>query len=224
MYKDIKTKIIRRYEELFPLVEDLGLLPLFTDMAPFSLWNMTVHKNWFTGDEETDPWCWRERAAREGRIAYGKFFGGKAGFVSLKLFPDLVNVRREGKTFVDYFNSHKISFDAALIMEQFRYRDEYTSTDLKKITGIKKYFESRIAILQHRTFLSTCDFIQKRTKTGSPYGWAGTVLCKPESVFGQSLVLSRFSVSPEESYEILFRHCVKRFPNVNEIVWQSFLS
>ena len=41
-------------------------------------------------------WEWKGDVARNRQLVYGKFFAGKAGFVSLKWFPDFCNYRRDG--------------------------------------------------------------------------------------------------------------------------------
>lgn len=218
-------RLIRDYEELLPLVDELGVLPLFPGIIPrFSLWDYTRKKPWFTGDQEYDPWFWRQRCASEGRLAYGKFFNGKAGFVSLKLFPDLVNFRRDGKTFDENYLHRRLPLETKAIMEQFSYGNEYRTPQLKKLTGVTKLFDQRVALLQHRTFLVTCDFIQKRSKSGRDYGWAVAVVCKPESLLGSRFTLSRFSVSPKTSYETLLAHCAEILPKIPEKQWKKFLS
>lgn len=44
-------------------------------------------------------WEWRAVLARTGKVAYGKFYKNKAGFVSKKCFPEFANYRRKGYNF-----------------------------------------------------------------------------------------------------------------------------
>ena len=83
---------IRDPEGLIAYVEQAGFLPLFQNEIPgFSVEEHTLAADWWTGDPERDPWEWRSIAARSHRVAYGKFFSGKAGFLSLEWLPFFVN-------------------------------------------------------------------------------------------------------------------------------------
>lgn len=48
---------------------------------------------------EQDPWEWRCLMARSGKVAYGKSFAGKVGFISKAWFPHFANWRRDGYDF-----------------------------------------------------------------------------------------------------------------------------
>jgi len=51
-----------------------------------SLIKETPKEIWHTGDPDTDPWCWKDRAAEEKQIAFGCILGGHKGFVSSRLY------------------------------------------------------------------------------------------------------------------------------------------
>ena len=91
--------MIRSAEELAELVEELGFLPFFgNDIPGFSLKDCTPKDMWFV-EGVRGPWEWREDIAAGGKMVYAKLFRGKAGFVSMKWYPDLVNYRRNGYDF-----------------------------------------------------------------------------------------------------------------------------
>ena len=46
------------------------------------------------GSWEWPLWEWKGSVVREGGCTYGKFFAGKAGFISLEWWPDFCNWRR----------------------------------------------------------------------------------------------------------------------------------
>ena len=76
---------IRTWRDLVGFVDEAGFLPLFANGIPgFSVEEHTASQDWWTGDPERDPWKWREVMARSGEVAYGKFFGGKSGFIRMK--------------------------------------------------------------------------------------------------------------------------------------------
>ena len=70
-------------DDLLSLVEETGFLPLFENRIPgFSVEERTVSADWWSDNPASDPWVWRQAMASDPRIAYGKFFEKKAGFVS----------------------------------------------------------------------------------------------------------------------------------------------
>ena len=91
---------IQSWEELICWVDEIGFLPLFqNEIGGFSVEENTSDLYWWTGDPEQDPWEWRALIARSGQVAYGKFFGKRAGFISKAWFPHFANWRRDGYDF-----------------------------------------------------------------------------------------------------------------------------
>ena len=108
---------IKNVEQLQEYIEKIGFLPLFRNEIPgFSVEEHTAADSWWSEDPESDPWEWRKIIAGNGRIAYGKFFDKKAGFISRGWLPAFANYRRDG-----------YDFDA-------RWDDELASIRSKKIT------------------------------------------------------------------------------------------
>ena len=90
---------VRSADDVIRLVEDVGFLPFFANrIHGFSLEECCPGELWFE-DGVDGPWEWKGPAARSGRCLYGKFYGGKAGFVSREWFPDFANFRRDGYDF-----------------------------------------------------------------------------------------------------------------------------
>ena len=88
---------IHTVEELEDYIDKVGFLPLFQNaIRGFSVEEHVESGYWWSGNKEKDPWEWREIIARNGRIAYGKFFDRKAGFISRAWFPAFANHRRDG--------------------------------------------------------------------------------------------------------------------------------
>ena len=86
---------LKSMSEVAEAVQELGFLPFFRNAIPgFSIEERTPLSLWFT--DEPGPWDWKGLIIRQGNCAYGKFFRGKAVFVSLDWFPELINYRRDG--------------------------------------------------------------------------------------------------------------------------------
>ena len=81
-------------------MNEIGFLPFFANDVPgFSAEEHTASHVWWTGNKATDPWEWREEIAASHAIAYGKFFDGRAGFISVPWLPYFANARRSGWDF-----------------------------------------------------------------------------------------------------------------------------
>ena len=91
---------VRSADELVAWIDQIGFLPLFAnEVAGFSAEEHVAADAWWTGDREQDPWEWREVIAAGHAVAYGKFFGGRAGFISRAWLPRFANFRRNGYDF-----------------------------------------------------------------------------------------------------------------------------
>lgn len=144
---------IRSWQELIRWIDEVGFLPLFKNEIPgFSVEEHTSNLYWWSGDPEQDPWEWRQLIARSGQVAYGKFFGKKAGFVSRAWFPHFANWRRDGYDFDSRWDEGLASSRQKRIMDQFSLRDELYSFELKRLAGFgkegEKNFEGTITDLQ----------------------------------------------------------------------------
>ena len=95
----MKTYELRSPEDIAALAEEWGFLPFFAGEIPgFSVEECCPPELWFS-EEADGPWEWKGPVARSGRCVYGKFFGGRAGFISREWLPDFANFRRDGYDF-----------------------------------------------------------------------------------------------------------------------------
>lgn len=140
---------IRTWQELVNWVNEVGFLPLFAnEIEGFSAEEHTSPDYWWTGDTEQDPWEWREIIACSKEVAYGKFFGSKAGFISKEWLPYFANYRRNGYDFDSRYADGLANLREKIIMdfylgedsrgEMLWKQDEILSTDLKKMAGFGK--------------------------------------------------------------------------------------
>ena len=215
-------------EELEDAVEDLGFLPLFAgDVPGFSVEEHTDPGAWWTEDEDRDPWSWRELLARRGRVAYGKFFGGRAGFVSLEWFPRFANARRDGYDFDALWEEGKAKAKLKRIMDLFPGNEEYFSNEVRRLAGFgtegEHGFEAAVTALQMQTYLVIRDFRSRLNKAGQPFGWHVAVLCTPEARWGSELVTSAYDEEPEASREAILLHLMGRFPRAEEKALRKLL-
>ena len=85
--------------DLVDLIDTWGFVPFFKNSIPgFSVEERTPKHLWFS-DTQEGPWEWKGPAIVQSGCAYGKFFGGKAVFISRDWYCHFANYRRDGYDF-----------------------------------------------------------------------------------------------------------------------------
>ena len=212
---------IRSWQELIRWIDEIGFLPLFkNDVEGFSVEEHTVGLCWWTGDPAQDPWEWRRLIANSGQVAYGKFFGKKAGFLSKAWFPHFANWRRDGYDFDSRWDEGLASTRQKKIMDQFATKEELSSFELRALAGFgkegEKNFEGTVTDLQMSGYLLIRDFRRRRNKRGQPYGWPVSVYTTPEALWGYAQISSAYATDPARSKELIFQQISRHFPAADE--------
>ncbi len=201
---------IRSADDVIRLVEDVGFLPFFANHIPgFSVEECCPRELWF--EEGVDgPWEWKGPIARSGRCVYGKFYGGKAGFVSRAWFPDFANFRRDGYDFDARYDDGLASRKDKDIFDTVSEHGALLSKDLKDICnyrrGGNKGFDTVITRLQMQAYITIADFVYMRDKHGKTYGWGVAKYSTPEVQLGVDFTTSAYCREPEESRGRILAH------------------
>ena len=209
---------LRCPDDIAELTEALGFLPFFANAIPgFSVEEHTPRELWFT--EADGPWEWKGPIARTKRCLYGKFFGGKAGFISLEWFPDFANYRRDGFDFDSRYESGLASRKDMNVYDTVSRYGTVLSKKLKSLCGYskggEKGFDGVITRLQMQTYICVADFEYMRDKYGKQYGWGVARYSTPEELFGYEAVTSAYSREPSESLERILDHLKKVLPEAD---------
>lgn len=214
---------IHTVEEAIKYINKVGFLPLFkNEVEGFSLEERTVPEYWWSDNEKKDPWIWRTIIARSKKIAYGKFFDKKAGFISKKWAPVFANYRRDGYDFDSLYDDGKAPYKYKKIMDNFieNYDLEIMSNELKELSGFgkggEKGYDTTITNLMMQCYLCNSDFKKKKNKKGVEYGWDVALYSSLEHIFGYDYVRSCYGESKEESWTKLYKHMKKLFPEAND--------
>lgn len=208
-------------EDLLELILKIGFLPLFSNGIPgFSVEEHTTAADWWTDDPATDPWAWRQVLAPDKRVAYGKFFDKKAGFVSREWFPCFANYRRDGYDYEGLYEDGKMTSRCRRIMDILELNDDaeglgLLSCDIRKRAALEKGFEGALTDLQMKTFLIMSDFRQRRNRRGEAYGWHVAELMTPETKWGYEAVNS-CGEKPEASWGRICEQIRKHYPEADE--------
>ena len=210
---------IKTVDKMADYINEVGFLPLFkNEVEGFSVEEHTNASYWWT-EHERDPWLWREIIAKSGKIAYGKFFDRKNGFISLKWLPYFVNYRRNGYDFDALWDDDLASYKSKKIMDCFIENKELFSYELKEKAGFskggEKNFDGTVTALQMQTYIVTKDLRKRIRKDGTEYGWSVSVYAAPESIWGRK-VTSAYKEDPEKSMERIYRQMKKLYPDAED--------
>ncbi len=210
-------KQINTFDELMETVDREGFLPLFRNgIRGFSVEDRTRTAGWWTGLEQIDPWEWRALAARSAEVAYGKFFDGRAGFISMEWFPTFANWKRDGYDFDALFEDGKATMRQKKIMDLFMNGEELFSFEAKRKAGFGKEgernFEGTLTSLEKASYLVIRDFRRRVNKKGGEYGWHIAVLTAPESIWGYDAVTADYFEEPAVSRQKITDHLLSLYP------------
>lgn len=209
--------MIQSQQQMESLALEWGFLPFFKNKVEgFSIEEHTPEAYWFTV-EHPGPWEWKGPVIGEWRCAYGKFFAGKAGFVSIEWLPDFINWRR---------SQHPLNImpPAAQHIHQVLVQHEsLLSQELKKASGFTlsrrrspdghdgSTCDNLIAQLEMATYVCIADFEYKVSRSGQRYGWGVARYCTPEAMYGSSI--AHIDRTPEESRARILAHLQRLFPH-----------
>ena len=212
-------------------IREMGFLPFFAnEVAGFSVEEHVAAGAWWTGNRDTDPWEWREVIAASHEVAYGKFFDGRAGFISREWLPTFANARRDGWDFDGKWQDGRASARERAIMAFFVNPEsdgepEFTdaailSTELKQKAGFgrggEKNYPGILTGLQMQLYLVIGGFRRRANKRGGEYGMPVSVLMTPESVWGYEFITSAYGEEPAESWRRIHERVRSMYPHAEE--------
>ena len=204
----MKHPEIYNQAQLMELIQEIGFLPLLdSGIAGFSAEEVVEEECRYVvfpdGGWDWPLWKWKGPIATEGNCVYGKFFAGKAGFISREWWPDFFNYRRwlhpapeEGSiedTILMTLQEH-----GSLITRELRAACGFTGPKMRS------RFDGYVTRLQMACRIVTEDFVYPHDKHGRQYGWGWSLLTTPEQLLGHEAC--RCPRTPQESYERLVAH------------------
>lgn len=216
----MKYSKLRSADDIIQLVQEVGFLPFFThDIKGFSIEENCPPELWFSDDVD-GPWEWKGPIARSGKCVYGKFFNGKAGYVSLEWFPDFANYRRDGYDFDARYDDGLASYKDKGVYDTIEANGALLSKELKNLCnyrkGGNKGFDTVITRLQMQTYVNIADFVYMQDKFGRTYGWGVAKYSMPEELFGYETVTSAYKREPQESKRRMIAHLSQVLPDASE--------
>lgn len=207
-------------------IQEVGLLPLLNSGIPgYSAEDIVSEECRYVvfpdGGWDWPLWKWKGQIVAEGNCVYGKFFAGKAGFVSREWWPDLYNYRRsksqepEEGTIEDAI-LQTLHENGSMITRELRAACGFTGKNMRS------KFDGYITRLQGACRIVTEDFIYPTDKHGREYGWGWALLSLPEQLLGREAC--RCDRTPEESYARLHNHLRTLLPQATERQIEKMIS
>ncbi|MBQ6933024.1 MAG: hypothetical protein IJN37_01415 [Clostridia bacterium] len=218
--------VIRSKADIIALVEKWGFVPFFkNEIRGFSIEELIDPSLWF--GENDGPWEWKGPVIRETGCAYGKFFRGKAVFISRDWICDFANWRRDGYDHDARYDDGLASYNDRQVCEVLEKHPSLLSKNLKELSGFgrngKKGFDGIITRLQMQGYVTTTDFEYMKDKKGKVYGWGVARYATFEQQFGEFFTQNVYKCQPSESYNRIFNHICRLFPDVDEGVVRKLL-
>lgn len=221
----IKHHNLHNCAELTSFVDEIGFLPLLRMgitgwSAEEQVSEECAYAKLPDGGWEWPLWEWKGPVIQDSGCAYGKFFLGKAGFVSKVLWPDFCNWRRN--------RCQSITDDSieAMILDTLKEHGSLITRDLRAACGftgakMRSRFDSYVTRLEMGCRIVTEDFVYPRDKHGRQYGWGWSLLTTPEILLGRDAC--RQDCTPEESFSRLKTHFNKILPGISDVTIRHLL-
>lgn len=225
-------EITKQYQ-LERLIKEWGFMPFFKNgIEGFSIEELTPPELLFGDDFEKGPWQWKGPIIANWESAYGKFFGKKAGYISLEWLPDFMNWRRSQLPLAAFDDDarriHEVLVEhESLLSKRLKVESGFTLSRRKKTFNpddpaapiVNKRngtaFDLLIAQLQMGTHVCIADFEYQVSRTGETYGWGVARYCTPEAMYPDLFPIDRHvdGRTPEESRQLIIEHIRHLFPD-----------
>ena len=209
---------IYNQSQLAELIQQIGFLPLlYSGIRGFSAEEVVSddcrYVRFSDGGWDWPLWKWKGPIVTEGGCVYGKFFAGKAGFISREWWPDFCNYRRS-----QHPAPEAGSIEEAILLT-LQEHGSFIARELRAACGftgpkMRSRFDSYVTRLQAACRIVTEDFIYPRDKHGHEYGWGWSLLTTPEQLYGKDSC--QCPRTPEESFERLLAHFKSILPEASE--------
>ena len=205
-------------DELEQCIQRLGFLPLLeSGIMGYNAEAMMAAECRFTplpgGGFEWPLWQWKGLAVTDGGCVYGKFFAGKAGFISRDWWPDFFNWRRST------WPAPEAGSVEEAIVATLREQGSMVTRELRRACGftgpkMRGRFDSYVTRLQMACRIVTEDFVYPRDRHGREYGWGLSLLTTPEALLGREACAC--PRTPQQSYQRMAAHLAAAIPQATD--------
>ena len=213
--------LLKRYEDFISRVDDLGFMTLSNILPGFaSLSDETPKENWHTGDPDTDPWCWKDRAADGKRLAFGCILDGHKGFVSARMYSIFYKAFHPEEHMEERRASGEVSQTVWQLWQLFEQKTLLNTSDIRMEMGVtlKKggsKVDRVIKELQQYYYITVAGSRRKTDKFGQPCGWPANVYDKVENWAPEEWMKQNSGLSQEEARERILDNGIAISKNIS---------
>ena len=214
----MQRKEIYTAAQLMEYIQQIGFLPLLdSGINGFSAEDIVADDCRYIllpdGGWDWPLWKWKGPIVTEGNCVYGKFFAGKAGFISKQWWGDFCNYRR---------STHPVPQEGTIedaILMTLREHGSLITRELRAACGftgpkMRGKFDAYITRLQMGCHMITEDFVYPQDKHGREYGFGWSLLTTPEQLLGRQAC--QCERTPEDSYQRMADHLAHLLPDATE--------
>jgi hypothetical protein len=204
--------MLRTYSDFLASVESSGLMAfsgkVFEGLPKLD--QLTTPSQWHTGDPDTDPWQWKDRAAAEKRLAFGCILGGHKGFISMGFYPLFYAACRPSGTFEQRYYDGYVSKTAYDVYKLFQDGSVLDTSDIRRRMNVSKKegasaVDTAMTRLQSEFYITVCGNRRKVSSDGMEYGWPANTYCRIEDWAGDQLTDTE--TTQGEARAQILKHC-----------------
>lgn len=204
--------------QLIALIQEIGFLPLLdSGIKGFSAEDIVDEDCRYVvfpdGGWDWPLWKWKGPITTDGHCVYGKFFAGKAGFISQSWWPDFFNYRRS-----QHPQPEEGSIEEAILLTLAE-QGSMITRELRAACGftgpkMRSRFDNYVTRLQMGCYIVTEDFVYPRDRHNREYGWGWSLLTTPEQLLGRQAC--QCTNTPEASYQRILSHLRQLLPDATD--------
>ncbi len=179
--------MLKTYTDFINHAETVGVMAFSGKfIAGFpKLDELTLPSQWHTGDSDTDPWQWKDKAAQEKRLAFGNILGGRKGFISKSLYPLFYSACRPDGTLGDRYRAGGVKQAVYDVYRLFENGDVLDTSEIRKRMGVTKKdgasaIDAAVVTLQREFYITVSGNRRKISADGREYGWPSNTYCRAE--------------------------------------------
>ena len=200
-------QMLNRYSDFIARVVELGFMPL-SDILPGlpSVSHETHESQWHTGDPDTDPWQWKDRAASEKQLAFGCVLRGFKGFIAPRMYPCFLRAFQLSTDLEELWTTGMLRPAVWEVWQYFEADGVLSTSEIHtawKASGKKGTASADGALreLQMLFLVTTAGNRQKQDRFGQPYGWPSLLYEKTDNWVPESWLAGMESISPIDAKE-----------------------
>ena len=168
---------LTNYSRFLARVDELGFMPMSKFLPGFpSLSAETPQSIWFTGDPDTDPWSWKDRAAEDKHVAFGCLLNGHRGFVSASMYPFFFKAFHPREHMEERRAYGLVNPTVWELWRLFEMQPRLSTSEIRRLMGVMhksggSKVDGAVKELQRLYYITVAGNRRKTDRFGRPYAW-----------------------------------------------------